>query len=123
MACRHAPCCGDGARLPWLGVPSGPPEEAVASPQFTMERKGRDVISVDARPWRYTLLRYPDGKFEIIVEQPNLAGVNDSDRYCAAVLLLDGLLGEAVRLSTIVGIETTHVLDPAHAQSAAPLSI
>jgi hypothetical protein len=90
------------------------------SPQFTIESKfkGGKVINVDARPWRYALLRYLDGKFEIILEQGNLADVSDDDRYSAAVLLLDGLLGEAVRLLAIVGIETTDALDDEFAENA-----
>lgn len=48
---------------------------------------------------------------DIDLEQANLRDVDEDGRYQAAVLVLDGLLGEAMRLSTIEGIEPTGAFD------------
>ena len=54
-------------------------------------------LEVNANSWRYVLLAFPDGVFDLVLERANMLGVGEDDRYAAAVVLLDGLLGEATR--------------------------
>lgn len=99
---------------------------------FILGDSEADGVKVDARAWKYVLYEYPDGLCDIVVEQAG--GVRESDRYTAAVVALDGLLGEEVRLSRIHEVEPTARLArnlrsrampldalPRHLESLAPL--
>jgi hypothetical protein len=79
--------------------------------QFSIEAEAGQLLEVDARSWRYALLRVGEGIFDIILEQAGLPDVGEEARYTAAVVLLDGLLGEATRLLSIADIEPTKALD------------
>lgn len=91
--------------------------------QFSMEAGNGRILDVDARSWRYVLLRFPEGTFDIVLEQPNLADVDEDDRYAAAVIVLDGVLGEANRLLSIEGIEPTEVLPPEQSKKANSIKV
>lgn len=73
--------------------------------EFSISTTAGDEIAIDARSWKYVLYRLPNKTFDIVVEQPNLDGATDDDRYTAAIVLLDGLLGEGKRLLRIGDIE------------------
>jgi hypothetical protein len=83
---------------------SARPARAVAL-AFSIATSGGRDISIDAQPWRYVLFRFPNETFDLVLEQNNLVAAADDDRYTAAVVLLDGLLGEATRLLRIHDIE------------------
>ncbi len=86
--------------------------------QFSIETRDGRILPVDARSWRYCLLEFPKGTCDIVVEQANLAHVDDEDRYAAAVIVLDGILGEAARLLTIEEIEPTEALSTEQSKRA-----
>ncbi|MBL9037916.1 MAG: hypothetical protein JNG84_05305 [Archangium sp.] len=73
-------------------------------------------LEVKAHDWRYVLLRYPDGKFEIILRAPELMGLEPDTRTTAAEILLDGMLGEAMRMQFIDVIDVVGEYEAAHAQ-------
>ena len=79
------------------------------SPTFTV-----GDLEVDASSWRYVLLAFPDGIFDLVLEQGNVSDADDSDRYAAAVVLLDGLLGEETRLSRIQDLVVVDELEFEH---------
>ncbi len=89
---------------------------------FAMEGSEGSELEVDANPWRYVLHRYADRSFDIVVEQNDMVGGDDDDRYSAAVIVLDGLLGEAERLRTIGGIECVSKLAPPEAEKASAMT-
>lgn len=91
--------------------------------QFSVDGSDGRVLEVDARPWRYVLLRFPDGTFDIVIEQANLADVDQEDRYTAAVIVLDGILGEATRLLAIQVIEPTDALSTEQSKKANSISV
>ena len=68
---------------------------------FTLDAPAGLPRVIDASGWRYALLRYPDGMVEILLEQQNLADLREEDRYTAAVLFIDGTVGEETRLRCI----------------------
>jgi hypothetical protein len=105
----------------WELHPARPARTPSLEFSIVSSRDARE-IRIDCRSWRYVLTRSPDASLDIIVEQENLAGVEENDRYVAAVLLLDGLLGEEVRLSRIRWVEPVLHLDAARARSATPVS-
>lgn len=86
--------------------------------QFSIESGSGETIEVDARDWRYVLFRFPDETFDIVLEQGNLTAAGEDDRYTAAVVLLDGVLGESNRLKHIDGIEAVLKLSDEHAAHA-----
>jgi hypothetical protein len=91
------PCPG------WSFFPAKPPKEWERR-FFMTDSKGKRV-AVDASQWQYVLYKYPDGCFEIVIVAPDLARLAEEDRITAAEILLDGELGEEVRLSLIAEIE------------------
>lgn len=91
--------------------------------EFSIETSPGGELSIDARSWRYVLFEFPHGTFDIVVEQENLADVSDDDRYTAAVVLLDALLGEGTRLLRIRDVEPLPALNPAQGKKANPISL
>jgi hypothetical protein len=94
-----------------------------ARPQLELSVEGDDgePIEIDAHRWRYVLIRFPDGIFDIIVEQNDLAEASEDERYAATVALLDGLLGEATMLARIQGIEPVAKLSSEHSAQASAI--
>ena len=90
--------------------------------QYAIEDVSGETLDIDARRWRYVLFRFPDGKFDIVVEENNLIGADDEDRYAAAVILVDGILGEATRLLRIRDIEPVAILPPEQAAKASSVT-
>ena len=74
-------------------------------------------ICVDAKPWRYVLFRFPDNSFDIVIEQNNLE-IPDGDRYSASVIVLDGILGEHLRLELFVEVDSLETFPPQQASKA-----
>jgi hypothetical protein len=82
------------------------------------EKESKSEIEIDARKWRYVLYQFPDGVFDLILEQSNLGGLGEEDRYTAAVVLIDSVLGEATRLARINQIEPVLKLTGEQARNA-----
>jgi hypothetical protein len=89
--------------------------------QFSMEGADGAHLDIDARPWRYVLFKYPDNTFDIVLEQNNLHSLSDDDRYAAAVVLLDGIVGERRRLALLVGIEAVEIFSAEHSREASSM--
>jgi len=89
--------------------------------QFSIDSDQGGRTQVDARSWRYVLFRFPDQTFDVVLEQSNLKEASESDRYTAAVVLLDGILGELKRLELIGGIEAVAALPEDQATKASPI--
>lgn len=86
--------------------------------QFSMEGADGTHLDIDARPWRYVLFKYPDNTFDIVLEQNNLRSLSHDDRYAAAVVLLDGILGERRRMALLVEIEAVETFSAQHSGKA-----
>ncbi len=91
--------------------------------EFSIESERGRTIHIDARRWRYVLFRFPDRTFDIVLEQSNLANVSADERYTAAVVLLDGILGEVERLEWIRGIDPVETLSEEHANKTNPIDV
>lgn len=89
--------------------------------QFSINGAGDTHLDIDARPWRYVLFKYPDNTFDIVLEQNNLQSASDDDRYTAAVILLDGTVGERRWLALLGGIEAVETLSTEHSRKANPM--
>ena len=91
--------------------------------EFSIRTSDADEVAIDARSWRYVLFGYPDKTFDIVLEQGNLRDASEDERYTAAVVLLDALLGEGKRLLLIGDIEPVVALRPEVAVNASPISV
>lgn len=78
---------------------------------FDFEKDNGDVIEVNASNWQYVLLKYEDGGFEIILQTDNLDGLSEDDKLVASEILLDGILGEEVRMLHISYIDVVKSFD------------
>jgi hypothetical protein len=78
---------------------------------FDFENHNGEVINIDASNWQYVLLRYEDGGFEIIIQTHDLVGLNEEDKLTASEILLDGALGEEIRMLHICYIDVVERFD------------
>src|SRR6266853_1401460 len=90
--------------------------------KFVMERSnGRQSIPFDASGWSFVLLQYPDGTREILLHGRNLPPLDDDERWQAAAVTLEGILGEEVLLESINEFDLVDRLEPRFAAKAMPI--
>lgn len=70
------------------------------------------AVEVDASDAEYALLRARDGTFDMVVKLPPAKQLQAQDQHALAVLLLDGLIGEEVRMSLIKNVEFVEEFEP-----------
>jgi len=104
----------------WEFVPARPPKQWDL--RASLEYDGVGSLFLDARSWKVTLLKGPDGLFEIVICAPELAYYDEAVRQVAAGIILDGELGEEARLVHIRGIRVVTELDERQAEEAGLLS-
>ncbi|MBL9024471.1 MAG: hypothetical protein JNL21_19910 [Myxococcales bacterium] len=80
--------------------------------RFSITGPRGEEVPVDARAWRYVLFRFQDGLFDILIEEPNMGHAEEDMRVSAAIVVVDGLLGERERLLGIHTVDATVGLDP-----------
>ncbi len=73
--------------------------------KLSLQGSEGEPVWVDARKWRYALLKFPDDLFDIVIVAPDLSSHDESVQYAAACVVLDGVLGEERRLERIANIE------------------
>lgn len=81
---------------------------------FDYEKDNGEVINIDASNWQYVLLRYEDGGFEVIIQTRDLDGLSEDDKLVASEILLDGILGEEIRMLHISCIDVVKNFDNQH---------
>jgi len=90
--------------------------------KFVMERSdGRGSIELDASDWGFVLLQYPDGAREVLLQGNNLPALDDDERWQAAAMTLEGILGEEVILEKINEFELADQLEPRFAAQQRPI--
>lgn len=76
---------------------------------FDFYRDSEEHIEVNANTWEYVLLKYDDGMFEILIKCENVdSRLSIDERQIACEILLDGILGEELR---ILRFEIIEVVD------------
>lgn len=105
----------------WEFHPARPPKNWEL--QFSFEGRDGKFHDVDAREWSYVLFFRRDAKFDIVVAGNDLIDMSEVDQHLAAVIVLDGILGEARRLLTIGAIETAVRLPPDQAPRANSVTV
>jgi hypothetical protein len=79
--------------------------------QFDIVREVGQVVRIDARKWKYVLLRYPNGSCEIVLIGDAIESLSKSDRERAAAILVQGILGEEFLITEDVSFDLTDSID------------
>ncbi len=79
--------------------------------RFTMEDVNGEVVKVDASAWRYALLKRDDDMYDVVFEPPDLRNLPGVLRQDAAEIVLDGEIGEYLRIKHICDIEVVDKFD------------
>lgn len=66
-------------------------------------------------------MRYPDGSHELLLQGENLPPLDDDDRWQAAAITLESILGEDVLLDKINEFELVDELEPRFAEKRKPI--
>jgi hypothetical protein len=90
--------------------------------KLLMERsEGGNPIQLDASGWGFVLLQYPDGAREVLLRANNLPALNDDERWQAAAMTLESILGEEELLNKISEFELVNQLEPRFAEKERPI--
>jgi len=89
---------------------------------LVQDENGQD-IEINANSWFYALLKFDDGTYDIIIKAPELEGLNEDLKYIAASILIDGEIGEELRLKWIEGIEVVSEFDKNLSQKNNPIDV
>jgi hypothetical protein len=68
-------------------------------------------FAIEASNWKYVLLKYEDGKVEILIKADTLSNLDKETKELAADLILTNLLGEKLKIQTIDFIEVVDEFD------------
>lgn len=73
--------------------------------------------------WQFVLLRYPDGEKELVLVSPDARLLNPDDRWQAAAIVIEGLLGEECLLANEVSFALEAALDSRLSSQTKPLHL
>jgi len=78
-------------------------------------------IHLDASKWTFVLLRYPDGGHEVLLRATNLPPLSDDERWQAAAIALESVLGEDAVMDRVGEFELLDKLEPRFAEKERPI--
>jgi len=82
---------------------------------------GREPIQLDTSGWAFVLLQYPEGKREVLLQGSSLPPLDDDERWQAAAIVLESILGEDILLDRISEFELVNRLEPRFAAKQKPI--
>lgn len=85
---------------------------------FDLEKFDGSQVQIDASQWKYVLLKYDDGMFEIIIQTPDLKKLDEEEKLIASEILLDGILGEEKRMLLICDIDVVEEFEMQYANKS-----
>jgi hypothetical protein len=83
--------------------------------------EGEGAKSLDASNWKFVLLEYPDETHEIVLEAQDATSLGEDERWQAAAIVLESILGEDILLKKIDEFELVDKLEAQFADSARPI--
>jgi hypothetical protein len=90
--------------------------------KFVIGRPGGQIpLQLDASGWGFVLLQYPDGSREVLLHATNLPPLDSDERWQAAAVTLESILGEDVLLDKISEFELVNELEPRFADKLQPI--
>lgn len=103
----------------WEFHSAKPPKEW----DYTLELQTEDdgLVRLNASNWTFVLLRYPDGAHEVLLKGNDLPGLRDDERWQAAAITLENILGEDTVLDRINQFALFDSLEPRFAQKQRPI--
>lgn len=82
---------------------------------------GGDKVPVDVSEWTFVLLKYPDGVHEVLLQGKSLPPLSDEERWQAAAITLESILGEDMVLDRVDEFELVDKLEPRFAERERPI--
>lgn len=83
--------------------------------------KGRVPIELDASTWKFVLLKYPDGKNEILLKAEAQTKLTKKQRKLAATIVLESILGEETLLDCVDDFQLVRELTPRLSKMLRPI--
>jgi hypothetical protein len=107
------------ALFAWEFHAARPPKEW----DYTLELENTegDLVRLNASRWTFVLLRYPDGAHEVLLKGNDLSHLRDDERWQAAAITLESILGEDVVLDRISEFELVDDFEPRFAERQRPI--
>jgi len=90
--------------------------------KFDFKRIEGKNVPIDPSPWQYMLAQYEDETFEIIIKSTPLLDLNDDDKLSVAEIVLDGILGEEVRIEQISYIDVVDEFEDKNERGATSIT-
>jgi hypothetical protein len=78
-------------------------------------------VRLDASNWTFVLLRYPDGTHEILLKGSDLPALTEDERWQAAAITLESILGEDLILDRINEFELVDKIESRFAKRQRPI--
>jgi hypothetical protein len=88
--------------------------------QFDLETDG-GVQTLNASSWRFVLLQHADNAREVLLEGADAATLTKDDRWSAAAIALESILGEAALLDRVDDFDLVSELEPQFRARARPI--
>ena len=90
--------------------------------KVVLERSGgKGPINLDASDWNFVLLRYPDGAQELLLQSSNLPPMDEDERWQAAAVTLESILGEDILMDKIDEFQLVDKIEQQFAQKQKPI--
>ncbi len=84
-------------------------------------QEGKDQLALNASDWKFVLLKYPDGIHEVLLQANNLPSLDDDERWQAAAVVLESILGEELLMDRIDEFQLVDQLEPRFEASKRPI--
>jgi hypothetical protein len=88
---------------------------------LVMERSEGEPVRLDVSGWNFILLRYPDGRQEVLLQGNSLPGLNANERWQVAAITLESILGEELLLDKIHDFELVEQLESRFVEKRRPI--
>ena len=82
---------------------------------------GSEPVLISATAWRFVMLRYSDGQYQIILEGQNMPAMSEDRCWQAAAITLESILGEDVLMDKVCEFSLVRELTDDLAAKAAPI--
>lgn len=86
-----------------------------------LQRAEGPAVSLDASSWSFVLLRYPDGTHEVLLKGNELPNLSRDERWQAAAIVLESILGEDVMLDKVGEFELVDHIEDRFAAKQRPI--
>jgi hypothetical protein len=82
---------------------------------------GSSRLAIDASQWTFVLLRYPNANYEVLLKGKALPPLNEDERWQAAAITLESILGEDTVLDRVDEFALVDELEPRFSERERPI--